>query len=100
MVGDKKVYFQLQWSQGSGQYGWSSFQHHHSNEERALTELREAREKNKHRDDKTRSETRPCKIWTPDGTWASYRSAATNYRLIKTTVEVIEEIPIVDPTKD
>lgn len=98
--GDKEVYFQLQWTSGSGQHGWSSSQHRHRSEEQALKELEMARETNRHRDDKTRAKTRPCTIWTSDGTWASYRSAATNYRLVKTTVEVVEEIPIIDPTKD
>lgn len=99
-VGDTKVYFQLQWSLGSGQYGWTPFAHKHESEARARKELAEAREADKHRDDEIRARTRPCTIWTQDGTWASYRSAATNYRLVKTTVEVVEEIPIVDPTKD
>lgn len=69
------------------------------NEHLANVRLIRLRHANKHRDDTTRAETRPCKIWTPDGTWASYRSAATEYRLVKVTREVVDEDKDFDPAQ-
>lgn len=79
--------------------GWSSIGWEETaNEFKERQTLKSYREKNLHRDDKTRAQTRPCTIWTPDGTWASYRSAATNYRLVRITREVVDEDENYDPS--
>jgi hypothetical protein len=48
------------------------------------------REENVHRDDDTRAQVRPCPIWTQDGTWKTYTSVPTHYRIVKVTREVID----------
>lgn len=60
-------------------------------ETKARKELKEFREKNSHRDDNTRAQTRPCPIWTSDGTWSSYTSAGTKYRLVKIIRMVVDD---------
>lgn len=90
-----KITWQIEYSLGSGQYGWSRYHDDdcaisHS-EDMARNILASLRYQNLHRDDKTRAQTRPCAIWTPDGTWASYTSAGTMYRLVKITKEVMDE---------
>jgi hypothetical protein len=76
--------------------GWREY----TREDQAREALRDLRDSNLTRDHLTRTQKRPCTIWTPDGTWASYRSAGTNYRLIKITreVEVIDEDPNYNPS--
>lgn len=90
-----EVTWQIEYSLGSGQYGWNRWNDDQANvaksESLARTMLATLREDNLHRDDKTRAQTRPCPIWTPDGTWVSYTSAATMYRLVKITREVVGE---------
>lgn len=89
--GDKKITWLIEHTVGAR--SWSPIGLEHQNHEKGSAEqlLKVKREENEHRDDRTRAETRPCTIWTKDGTWASYESCPTYYRLVKIIREVVNE---------
>jgi hypothetical protein len=87
---DKKVTWLIEHTVGARSWSFvKEFEFRESGS--AKSHIAQLRYDNDHRDDNTRAQTRPCVIWTKDGTWASYESAPTYYRLVKITREVVDE---------
>lgn len=95
MKDDRKISFAIEYRQGNEENNWrrghpadtfegSGYQ------TAAEKRIKQLREWNARRDDVPQRRTDHCWM-TTSGSWKDYQSAATSYRLVKITREVIDE---------